>query len=57
MCPVCVGKMKERFYIDAVAEYAKRLGRYCHLEVVELPEQRLRRLRCLNGPVGLISAA
>lgn len=38
---ICVGKMKERFYIDAAAEYAKRLGRYCHLEVVELPEQRL----------------
>ena len=38
---VCVGKMKERFYIDAAAEYVKRLGRYCKLEIVELPEQRL----------------
>lgn len=38
---ICTGKMKERFYIDAAAEYAKRLGRYCRLEVVELPEQRL----------------
>lgn len=38
---VCVGKMKERFYIDAAAEYAKRLSRYCKLEIVELPEQRL----------------
>lgn len=38
---VCVGKMKERFYIDAAAEYAKRLTRYCKLEIVELPEQRL----------------
>ena len=38
---ICVGKMKERFYIDAAAEYAKRLGRYCKLEIVELPEQRL----------------
>ncbi len=38
---ICVGRMKERFYIDAAAEYAKRLGRYCKLEIVELPEQRL----------------
>ena len=38
---VCVGRLKERFYIDAAAEYAKRLGRYCGLESVELPEQRL----------------
>lgn len=38
---ICVGKMKERFYIDAAAEYVKRLGRYCRLEIVELPEQRL----------------
>ena len=38
---VCVGKMKEKFYIGAAEEYAKRLGRYCKLEIVELPEQRL----------------
>jgi len=38
---LCVGKLKERFYAQAAEEYAKRLGRYCKLEVVELPEQRL----------------
>ena len=38
---LCVGKMKERFYIDAAAEYVKRLSRFCKLEIVELPEQRL----------------
>ena len=37
----CVGKLKERFYIDAAAEYVKRLSRYCKLELIELPEQRL----------------
>jgi len=42
---VAVGKLKEPFYRDACAEYAKRLGRYCHLEVVELPEQRLAAIR------------
>ena len=38
---ICVGKLKERFYIDAAAEYAKRLSRYCRLELMELPEVRL----------------
>lgn len=32
---ICVGKLKERFYIDAAAEYAKRLSRYCRLELLE----------------------
>ncbi len=38
---LCVGKLKERFYADAAAEYVKRLQRYCKLEIIELPEQRL----------------
>ena len=38
---LCVGKLKEKFYIDAQAEYVKRLGRCCKLELLELPEQRL----------------
>lgn len=38
---ICVGKMKERFFLDAFAEYAKRLGAYCRLDCVELTEQRL----------------
>ena len=38
---ICVGKLKEKFYAQAAAEYAKRLGRYCKLELIELPEHRL----------------
>lgn len=38
---ICVGKLKEKFYQDAAAEYIKRLSGYCKLELVELPEQRL----------------
>ena len=35
---ICVGKMKEKFYIDAFNEYAKRLSAYCRFECVELAE-------------------
>ncbi len=38
---LCVGKLKEKFYIDAAAEYQKRLQRHCKLDIIELPEQRL----------------
>ena len=31
---LCVGKIKEKFYRDAIEEYAKRLTRYCKLETV-----------------------
>ena len=37
---LCVGKLKEKFYQEAAAEYAKRLGRHCKLEFFELPESR-----------------
>lgn len=38
---LCVGKLKEKFYADAAAEYVKRLSRYCKLDIIELPEERL----------------
>ncbi len=38
---ICVGKLKERFWAEAIAEYEKRLGAFCRLEIVELPEERL----------------
>ena len=38
---ICVGKLKEKFYADAFAEYARRLGAYCKFDCVEIPEQRL----------------
>ena len=38
---ICVGKLKEKFYRDACAEYQKRLGGYCKLTLIELPEERL----------------
>ena len=38
---ICVGKLKEQYYKDAVREYMKRLGGYCKAEIIELPETRL----------------
>ncbi len=35
-----VGKIKERYFVDAIGEYGKRLGRFCKLEVVEVADER-----------------
>lgn len=37
---VAVGKIKEKYYEMAVAEYAKRLSRYCKLEIVEVADEK-----------------
>ena len=37
---IAVGKIKEKYYTDAVKEYAKRLSRYCKLEIVELADEK-----------------
>lgn len=38
---ICVGKLKEKFYLEAVQEYQKRLSAFCRLVLLELPESRL----------------
>ena len=37
---VTVGKLKEKYLKDAVAEYSKRLNRYCKLEIVEVADEK-----------------
>ena len=36
----CVGKVKDAFYREAVAEYAKRLSRFCTLEIAEVADEK-----------------
>ena len=50
---ICVGKLKEKFYLDACAEYMKRLSPYCKLTLTELPEVKLPQ----NPSLGEIAAA
>jgi len=38
---ICMGKLKEKFYLSAAQEYAKRLSGYCAFHLIELPEFRL----------------
>ena len=38
---ICIGRLKERYWQEAVAEYSKRLSKYCDLEITELKEARL----------------
>ena len=38
---ICMGKCKEKFYISAAEEYAKRMKGYCEFKLLELPEFRL----------------
>jgi 23S rRNA (pseudouridine1915-N3)-methyltransferase len=37
---VAVGKIKEKFFADAVSEYRKRLGRYCKLEILQVADEK-----------------
>lgn len=37
---ICVGKIKEKFYTEAIKEYSKRLSRYCNLNIVEVADEK-----------------
>lgn len=38
---ICVGKIKEIFFKDAISEYSKRLSKYCILNILELPDEKI----------------
>jgi 23S rRNA (pseudouridine1915-N3)-methyltransferase len=37
---LCVGKVKEKFYREAIDEFTKRLSRYCKLEIIEVSDEK-----------------
>ena len=37
---ICVGKIKEKYWNDAISEYSKRLSRYCKLNIVEVADEK-----------------
>jgi 23S rRNA (pseudouridine1915-N3)-methyltransferase len=37
---ICVGKIKEKYWNDAIAEYSKRLTRYCKLNIIEVADEK-----------------
>lgn len=38
---ICIGKIKESFFRDAIAEYSKRLSKYCKLDILELSDEKI----------------
>ena len=37
---LAVGKIKEKYFTDAIKEYSKRLSRYCKLEIIEVADEK-----------------
>ena len=37
---ICVGKIKEKFYVEAINEYKKRLTKYTKIEIIEVPDEQ-----------------
>lgn len=37
---VCVGKLKEKYWVNATGEYTKRLSKYCKIRVIEVPDEK-----------------
>mgnify|MGYP002852304736 CR=1 FL=1 len=37
---VCVGKIKEKYWNEAIAEYSKRLSRYCRINIIEVADEK-----------------
>lgn len=39
---LCVGQIKEKYFRDAIAEYQKRLSRYCKLQMIEVADEKIK---------------
>lgn len=50
---LCVGKVKEKFYRDAIDEFSKRLSRYCKLEIIEVADEKTEE-QCSDTEIRLV---
>ena len=37
---ICVGKLKEKYLKQGIAEYSKRLSKFCKFEIIEVPDEK-----------------
>lgn len=51
---ICIGNLKEKYWVDACAEYQKRLKRFCNFNVIELKESKLPKNASLADEQGVI---
>ncbi len=45
---ICIGKIKESYFVEAIKEYQKRLSKYTKLEIIELPDYNYDVLKTIN---------
>ncbi|MDO4188995.1 MAG: 23S rRNA (pseudouridine(1915)-N(3))-methyltransferase RlmH [Lachnospiraceae bacterium] len=55
---ICVGKIKEKYLLDAISEYKKRLSRYCNLNILEVADEKTdeNASEALNDKIKMIEA-
>ena len=41
---VAVGKVKEKYFLDGINEYSKRLSKYCNFKIIELEEENFQKV-------------
>ena len=37
---ICVGRLKEKYWVNAINEYSKRLSKYCKIKIIEVPDEK-----------------
>lgn len=45
---LCVGKIKENFFKDAISEYSKRLSKYTNLQIIEVDDINSDNINTIN---------
>ena len=48
---ITVGKIKEKYLRDAIAEYSKRLSRYCKLEIIEVADEKTQTMQVMSWKI------